>query len=416
MDRERDHRGDQRIPGAGARPRDHLVALGLFMAALPPAIACMRSVGLWLDGHSWFPLADGLNIWSGAHLALNGQLATLFNPVAYGEWFHAHFGGDLHTWSYPPDYLLAVLPFGLLPPAVAVLSFDLLSLLILLVALRACGFDARFTAAVLLSPAALANLYDNTNGALFAALLIAGLFLAEKRPYVAGVLIGLVTMKPQLGVLIPVFWLARGNWRGILAAALTSVSLVIASASAFGWTSWTMFATRVMPFMSRVLVQLTAKPHHGPRAMIMSVFSLAQQLGLGFHVATALQATTTIAALALAAVLGRTRAAPVPCIIAALLLLTTLATPYIWYYDMIPASFAVALLARDGLTTGFRPGELAVYACLWITPGIAPEMAMRGLPSFAPVFVVLSLVYLWRRTAAFTSVASGIGRPGPALD
>ena len=336
-------------------------------------------------------------------MALTGQLATLFDPWAYGDWFHAHFGGDLHTWSYPPSYLLVALPFGLLPPVVGVLCYDALTLLILFAALRACGFGRRFCAAILFCPAAFASLYDHTNGALFAAFLVAGLFLAETRPYFAGVLIGLLTMKPQLGLLIPVFWLARGNWRSIFAAALTAASLVAVSSWAFGWQSWVMFATKVMPFMSYVLVHLTSKVQGG-RAMIMSVFSLAQQLGLGLIAAKALQVAATVGAVLLAAVLGRARDIPMPLLVAALLLLATLATPYIWFYDMIPASLAVALLAQDGVRNGFRPGELAVFTGLWITPGIASQLAALGLPSFAPVFVVLTLICLWKRTVTLTAI------------
>ena len=383
-----------------ATARHRLILFGLFVTALPPVVLLLHNAALWLGGNAWFPLQDGLNIWTGAHMALTGQIATLFNPWAYGDWFHAHFGGDLHTWSYPPSYLLLALPFGLLPPVAGVLCYDALSLLILFAALRACGFGGRFSAAILLCPATFANLCDHTNGALFAACLVAGLFLAETRPYLAGVLIGLLTMKPQLGLLIPVFWLARGNWRGIFAATLTAASLVAASIWAFGWQSWVMFATKVMPFMTYVLVQLTGKDTGGSRAMIMSVFSLAQQLGLGFTGAKALQLAATFAAIALAAVLGRCRAMPTPFLVAALLLLATLATPYIWFYDMIPASLAVALLVQDGLRTGFRPGELAVFACLWVTPGIAYQLAILRWPNFAPVLVVLTLIYLWRRNGA----------------
>src|SRR3984957_8602847 len=195
------------------------IFIGLFLAALPPVLLIVHSVALWLGGNAWFPLQDGLNIWTGAHMALSGQLATLFDPWAYGDWFHAHFGGDLHTWSYPPSYLLVALPFGLLQPVAGVLCYDALTLFILFAALRACGFGWRFCAAILFCPATFASLYDHTNGALFAAFVVAGLFLAETRPYFAGVLIGLLTMKPQLGLLIPVFWLARGNWRSIFAAA-----------------------------------------------------------------------------------------------------------------------------------------------------------------------------------------------------
>ncbi len=225
------------------------------------------------------------------------MLSTLFDPWAYGSWFYTHFGGDRHAWSYPPSFLLFVLPFGLLPPIAAVLSFEVFSSLCLLAALRASGFGWLFSLAVLLSPASLANLRDGQNGALFAALLIGGLFLRERRPWLSGVFIGLVTMKPQLGLLLSIYLVAGGCWCSILSAALTGGVLVLLSAWIFTWHSWSMFISQVMPFMEQVALQLTARVHHGPRAEIMSIFSFVQQMGFGAGIAQALQLMATFGGL-----------------------------------------------------------------------------------------------------------------------
>lgn len=379
-----------------AELRKHIQA-GLLIVSLSALAVIVQRAVLWFIDGQFYLLGDGLNLWTGAHMALTGQIAKVFDPGAYTTWFQVHYGGDMHVWSYPPSFLLVALPFGLLSPAVGLVCYDLLGFAALLAALRASGVGWRLMAAVLFCPAALTNVSGHQNGALFAAFMIGGLFLAEARPYLAGILIGLLTMKPQLGLLVPIFWLACGNWRGILAAMLTAALLVLVSAWAFTWASWVSFVTKVMPFMAHLLVQLTAKEHGGPRAMIMSVFSLVQQLGLGFHAANAIQLIATIIAVLLAWVLGRAHALPMRFRLAAVLLLSSLATPYVWCYDMIPASLAAALLGQEGMETGFRSGELAVLACLWATPGIALQAAQFGLPSFAPVCVVLALLYLLAR-------------------
>ena len=93
-----------------------------------------HSVIIWGEAHGLTgkALRDGLDFWGGGFLALHGHLATLFDVRAYQAFFAGLYGKlPYHLWSYPPNYLLIALPFGWLPPWPAVLSFDLLSLLLL---------------------------------------------------------------------------------------------------------------------------------------------------------------------------------------------------------------------------------------------------------------------------------------------
>jgi hypothetical protein len=373
-------------------PAGRRLILLLALAAAPPFIFILQRLQLGVMGGQWAALADGLNFWTGAHLALTHRLNILFDPAAYGAYFNAQYGGSLHSWAYPPSYLLLALPFGLLPPVAGVLLYDALGMLALYVALRACRLPAGLTAAILLCPATLANLADNQNGALLAACMVAGLFLAETRPWLGGFLIGLLTVKPQLGLLIPVYWLAAGNWRAIAAAGVTALCLVALSTAAFGWSCWVAFVLKIMPFMDYVMNQLTAKLY-GPRAMILSPYSLAQQLHLAAGAARALQAGITVVAIVCAVALGRLRSLQGQTRLACLILLTSLATPYIWYYDMIPASLAAVWLMLPGLQLSNRygAGERLAFAGLWITPGIAAQAAMLSLPTFMPVFVAAML-------------------------
>ena len=169
-----------------------------------------RSSGARRIGLTGKALRDGLDFWGGGFLALHGHLATLFDVRAYQAFFAGLYGKlPYHLWSYPPNYLLIALPFGWLPPWPAVLSFDLLSLLLLAVLLRVAGKSGWFIAAVLASPASLENMLEHQNAALLTALIGGGLLLLPRRPRLGGVLIGLATIKPQLGLALPLFLLRR---------------------------------------------------------------------------------------------------------------------------------------------------------------------------------------------------------------
>lgn len=275
------------------------------LLTMPNWVLICKNIKTWVDGNHFRPLGDGLYIWSGAHLALTGQVDTVFDPLKFAHWFASNFGGDLHVWGYPPSYLLFALPFGFLSPLGTVICFDFISILCLALALRVSGFEWKICLAVLFCPAALMNFNISQNGALIASLLISGLWLADRSPWLAGILIGLVTIKPQLGILVPIYLLAQGNWRSITSASMTFITLVLVSGWMFRPQSWYMFADKVLPFMRYFLVQLTREYHLGPRAMIMSVFSLSRQAGLDATGSMTLQMITMICVIGVTWKIGR---------------------------------------------------------------------------------------------------------------
>jgi alpha-1,2-mannosyltransferase len=83
-------------------------------------------------------------------------------------------------------------------------------------------------------PAVFVNIGHGQNGFLTAALLGGALQLLDRRPWLAGMLIGLLTYKPQFGVLIPIALLAGGRWRSIGAAVATVAALLALSFATLG--------------------------------------------------------------------------------------------------------------------------------------------------------------------------------------
>ena len=83
------------------------------------------------------------------------------------------------------------------------------------------------------------------------ALMIGGLRLAAAGRSLAGVLFGLLTFKPQLGVLIPVALVAAGLWRAIAAAAcVTALARVVASGLVFGFDVWPAWVHQMADYAS----------------------------------------------------------------------------------------------------------------------------------------------------------------------
>src|SRR5204863_3126413 len=122
---------------------------------------------------------------------------------------------------YPPTFLLAVTPLGLLPYPAALAAFVPGTAALWAALVRRILPDRRAWIVAAAAPAGLITLLDGQNALLTGALAGFALLWLDRRPILAGVLIGLLAIKPHLAVLFPLALLAEARWRTIAAAAAT---------------------------------------------------------------------------------------------------------------------------------------------------------------------------------------------------
>src|SRR6266568_2789344 len=173
---------------------------------------------------------DFMAFWSAARLALAGRPEAAFDGPTIAAIQHAavpFLPNIWFPWHYPPIFLLVVAPLGLLPYPAALAVFGL-------------GTAALWAALV-------RDVLPDRRAWIVAAAALAGFALLwlERRPVAAGILVGLLAVKPHLALLFPLALLAEGRWRSIAAAAATVLALVAASIVAFGWASWVAFLHHV---------------------------------------------------------------------------------------------------------------------------------------------------------------------------
>ena len=323
-------------------------------------------------------ISDFFVFYSAARFVWEGGAAAALYDLAAFKQFQVGLGaesGGLHPFNYPPSYVFAILPFGLLPYTPALLAWLAATLLLFVLAARCAGLRAAEVVALIVAPAAIVNISAGQNGFLTSALLVAGLFLLERRPLVAGSLFGLLTFKPQLGLLIPVALLARREWRVILAAALSAGFLFGASLAVFGPSSWTAYAGFTEAF--RRLFEAQAENSFVSHSA--TVLMGARIAGLPVSAAYLLQAlVSAVVAGTLYRLHRTTRDRTLQH--AALLTGTILASPFGFIYDLPFLSLAIVLLAGRGLREGFLPYERVVLAAGWLMPFIGSHLNDLGLP------------------------------------
>jgi hypothetical protein len=243
--------------------------------------------------------------------------------------------------------------------------------------------------AALASPAVVLNAMFGQNGALTAALLIGGLLAAPRRPVLAGILFGLLSIKPHLGILVPFCLIASRNWRALASATVTVVALVLATGIAFGFGVWTLFFSETRPLMTAIMEAPYPQHYH---SNALTVFIMARSAGAGLGAAYVCQAVATAAAITTAIWLWlpsnmidtRRRAL-------ATATLAIVATPYGYTYDTIP--MCVALCYMFAVTA--RP-QMMLLAIAWLFPLFAHHLASRGIgigvlvPAAVAVWMVAS--------------------------
>lgn len=356
--------------------------LGRLGAVVVAVYASLLAIGAlpggWLVNDAGGPARTNfLAFWSAGSLALRHIAAAAYDWPTLGN-FETQAAGRTFAalpWVYPPTFLLAVAPFAALPYVPAFLAWMAATLSAYLAAIHAI-LPRRLT--LLLAPASPVvfwNVLTTQNGVLTTALLGFSLAFLETRPIVAGIFIGLLTYKPQLGLLFPLVLALTGRWRVIASAAVTALVFAGASYFVFGAETWAAF------FRSGAI---TADAEFGaklfPWPSLETTYGLVRSLGGGASVAWTAHG---VVALATAALVCRIWLRPVAYDLkaASLAVGALIVTPYLLMYDLAAVTVPAAFLLRAGLSTGFIRGERTVLlglAAVLLYPLIVLDLVPLG--------------------------------------
>jgi hypothetical protein len=335
---------------------------------------------------------DFANVYTSGNLALEGRLDLLYDLKAYGAYQDALFDGALrnHNYSYPPPTLLYTWAFALLPYPLALLSWLLLTGAAFAAAARPYLRDAGLPAwLALVAPATLLNVWAGHYGLLIGALWLGAFHLLPRRPVLAGVLIGLMLVKPHLAILAPLILARRREWKAFASAAITAAALATVSALAFGPELWRIWLSVT------VGVQTAMVDDVGTYFLTMMPTVVPTVSALGFPGALAWTLQLLAGGAAVAALVHRmpegSRDAGLAGGVATFLVL-----PYAFNYDMtVPGLAAILMLARLRREPG--NGSSFVLLLAFLLPLIVQTFGLLHLP--APALILAALLALMLRQA-----------------
>lgn len=363
--------------------------------------------------HAWIFDADGrgiptdfVNVWAAGKLALEGHPAQAWDwdiqkqveLALLKQDFVGHF-----AWHYPPPFLFVASFLAQFPYAVAFIGWAAFSMVPYLAVMRAIiGRNAGLVIAIGF-PAAFLNILVGQNGFLTASLIGGMLYLLPTRPVLAGLCLGLLSYKPQYGLLFPLVLLAAAEWTVLFTAAIVTVTIALASWLAFGTESWQAFFHWIPMFSQAFLTEGRA-----PWFKMQSIFALVRYVGGTEQLGWIFQWVLTAAVAVVLVVMWRSR---LPYVLKAAMLAaaTLLTTPYLFMYDLVVLGIAVAFLIRAGLDEGFARHEVMALALVF---ALLAAFLFLGQPvGFPAILIVFGLTLgrcaAWRAAeAASTQLAA----------
>ncbi len=296
-------------------------------------------------------------------------------------------------WMYPPTFILFAMPLAWLPYLPSFIAWILATAVPYLAAMRAI-IPRRSSAAAfgLAAPPAFFNLAYGQTGFLSGGLIGLGLARLQARPLAAGFWIGLASVKPHLGILIPIALAAGGHWRAFAGAALTVVALIAVSIAVLGVDPW-------YGFIGTTLFHIDGFDAGAYTWNSMtSILSAAHLAGIPIERAWTLQFTAAaFAALCVGVVwaTGRRRPETLGLQSAILCLATPLAIPMVYLYDLVIVVPAAAWIWMDMQQRGARAYEIAAlvlsFAGLLTSFLIAARLSIQIGPALVAALLAIAL-------------------------
>ena len=357
--------------------------------------------------HWWIFDPDGLgiptdfvNVWAAGRLALEGHPAWAWDWDIQKQVELALLRQDFpgyFAWHYPPPFLFVASLLAMFPYTIAFIGWMATSIVPYLVMMRAIVGRPFGLMLAIAFPMVFNNTLVGQNGFLTAALIGGTLYLIPVRPVLAGICLGLLSYKPQYGLLFPIVLIAASQWTVFFSAGITAIVMAFLSWLAFGTESWQAFFHWMPMFSQAFLTEGKATWWK-----LQSLFSLIRYCGGTESLAWGFQWVLTASVATVLALMWRSRVA-YALKASSLAVGALLTTPYLFMYDMMVLAIPVAFLVRIGLKTGFRRYELPA---LGVALGLFFTFIFTGQPVGLGITLIVGSLILrragpwWRREPA----------------
>lgn len=343
-----------------------------------------------IDSQNYIAGRDFVNFWQYGMAAWEQLPEKFYDPY----WYNARL--DLLTpgqdypdqlWSYPPHFMLIMAPFGLLSYNVALAIFTFVGLFIWWRIAAKPFVNGSANLALFTSPFLVICLVSGQLSLFVAAIFVWLYRNLDARPVLSGLLIALLTVKPHLGILIPLFLILTQRWKVFASAAVASVVFIALSLVVHGIEVWQAYFELGLKYQAQILNgSTTLVDGLMPTALMnMVVAGTGSSLAIFIHVIFALGALCWFCIVVL-------KIKDHFIQFAALLAATYILSPYMMAYDFIILIWVMIMLAYR---KPFGQFQKMTFRLIVFLPVISVLMAQMAIPGSAIIPVLLAF-WIWK--------------------
>lgn len=334
-------------------------------------------------------ISDFSPMYAGGMLARQGNAIAAYDygplNAMISAVLPAYEGG--YVWLFPPTFFFPTEFLAHLPHDAAYFLWMIATGALAIVCLRPLVASRRQAWLLATFPAVLVNFWVGQNGFLVAALLAAVAVWASRRPVVASLALAALTFKPHFGLLFPPLLLVERRFRVFVLTSLFVLALIGLSVAAYGTDVWLAFLDSTPGALGDFTVGVFPIERH------TSIFAGLVRLGLARDVAMPVQIAVALVVL-VAVLLAARRSPDWPLMVSLAIAATFLATPYVFPYDWAALLVPLAMLSSRAVEGGWRIGERATLAALWLGAALSgffpqPVFGTIAVLPLIALFVVL---------------------------
>ena len=358
-----------------ARMSSLLLRLGVVLALVVFLSFCVMWIRWQTESDLPGVSADFISFWTAGQLALGGHAADAYRQIPHYlkqlALHHDPFRGYL-AFFYPPFFLLpcaALALLGFLPAVCVWIGATCVAYAAAIRGILSKGLRQSEHVWMLFLgyPAVMVNAGFGQNGFLSAALFGGAAVWLDRRPELAGLCLGCLAYKPQLGIIVPLGLAVAGRWRCFAAACATVVALTAVVTLAFGTDIWPAFFAAMAVARQRWM----EAPDPSYLRFLITVFGALRLHGVSLPLAYAAQGLVTVGAgfmLVRALLLRPPGARSGSAEIAAIAACVPFCSPFMLEYDLVILAVPMAWLLGEALRDGFRHGEGAALVAVYFAP------------------------------------------------
>lgn len=357
------------------------------------AIISMLAVATGLLVNWRYPyLMDFLSYWAAAVMTVGGNPAGAYDVSLHNAVQQTAFRFDTRLpFAYPPPYLFLIAPLGYMSYPVAAALWVAVSLLAF-TGTAGIALRGKLAVALAFPPVAICGI-SGQNGLLTAAIFIFGLSQFSRSAFRAGLILGCLVIKPQLGLLLPIAFIAAREWRAFAGASLSVITLCLASLLVWGAAPWVGFFNQSTLFASIATDGLV-----GWHKMA-SLYAAMRLIGAGSALAAAVHIAGVIMAAGLVWHVWR-KQQELAIRAATLTAASLLISPYLYVYDQTVLIVGIGWLAA-------RSGTRTTLALLYLLPATSILQFWSAAPAInlaplAPLVMLFAISTAVRRSGVPT--------------